>query len=256
MAHNTLVFEIEGELRPTRRRVGFACGPSSTSRDRQRRDRRQRKPVDAASALLRPASCASCANGRRVRAQVSQGSPGRKGLEAFECVDPVRRARSARGVQLPRGARPAQARRRVPALHPASARDGLPELSRADAVDGGRPVRARYGRRDTPTTSRPRATVLGKSHRRKASRRRAVSSRARVALADHALQRSRVPAERGGARGSPGAGCHQGHRRDSTRLRLHAMGFDTTQFAKIPLDRLALHLPGGEDLPGRLVTSR
>ena len=49
---------------------------------------------------------------------------------------PVRRA-PAGGLRVPRRARAAEDRRRVPALHPAPARDGLPALPGADAVDGG-----------------------------------------------------------------------------------------------------------------------
>ena len=68
-------------------------------------------------------------------------------MNGMEVDRPLRRA-AARGRRVPRRPRPAQARRRVPALHPGAARDRLSALPGADAVDAGRAAPARQERAD------------------------------------------------------------------------------------------------------------
>ena len=162
----------------------------------------------------------------------------------------VRRA-AAGGVQLSLRPRPAQARRRVPALRPAPARDGVPALPRAHARDGDRPVPAH----DDRGRARQRASCC-RAAPRCAARCRAASETAcqfrtahdvtlwPVELVDarYLTARARSPAQRAAARESrSGASCGSG---------CETIG--ALPFEQIALDRLTLFLSGSDEVALKL----
>ena len=82
---------------------------------------------------------------REMGAEFAQQFPkiaARLGMSGLEVADPYVE-RLLEGVRVPGRARPAQARRRVPALHAGAARDRLSALPGADAVDAGRAAASR-----------------------------------------------------------------------------------------------------------------
>ena len=127
------------------------------------------------------------------------------------------RGAAARRRRVPGGARAAQARRRIPALHAGAARDRLSALPGADAVDAGRAAQARSersepGRRPhgaarqhaVRPAGRRRCDGVRVSH---GARRHAVAGRDRVG--ELLLVRARSAAQRAADRAA-----HQGRRAD------------------------------------------
>ena len=134
----------------SRRAVGAAGAaalvPAHRDRSRDRSGREQavvaeadgaaRADGSAAAALLRPRAPASCASWAAEFARDFPKIAGRLGLDTFEVRRSLRRA-AARRASPSCGARAAEHRFGVPALHAAPAGDGLSALPGADAVDGG-----------------------------------------------------------------------------------------------------------------------
>ena len=129
---------------------------------------------------------------REMGAEFAQQFPkiaARLGMNGLEVADPYVE-RLLEGVGVPRRARAAQARRRVPALHAGAARDRLSALPRADAVDAGGAAAAR--RRTTRTW---RAASDGAARQHAASARSAARRCDRVRV-PHRARRHAV-ADRG-----------------------------------------------------------
>ena len=127
-----------------------AAGPDrDRSRDRTGGGRRSRadagRVMDPASPpVLQRRAAAPPRDGRRVRAAVPEDRRAAR-HERPRGRRPVRRA-AARGRRVPGGARAAEDRRRVPALHAVAARDRLSALPGADAVDARRAAPPGQGR--------------------------------------------------------------------------------------------------------------
>ena len=174
---------------------------------------------------------------------------GRLGLDAFECADPYVE-RLLEGFAFLGGARAAQDRRRVPALHRAHAGDGVSALSRADAVDGRRADAAQ--------------SPAGRAHRRlhRAARHRAARQHRQggadgVRIPHRARPRAVAARDRGHRPlrrmwATSATSTWRTKRPIKAALRIKLRTVDGLKFAQLSLEELPLFMRGQDQVALRL----